>query len=468
MDNRTNETIGAVATPLGRGGVGIVRISGPAAGQVLAALLHLPEQELAARQPRQLYLNRVYGRDGSLLDQALTVLMPGPHSYTGEDVAELQCHGGPKVVEAVLQQALVCGCRLATPGEFTLRAFLNGRLDLAQAEAVADLIEAKTPKGVGMAAGQLQGVLSAHINRMEEQITLLLAEITVGVDFPDDADAPDGAALLPGLLAILAEVERLCAQAPLGRIYREGVKAVLAGPVNAGKSSLLNALLGEERAIVSASPGTTRDLIEEYLDLDGVPLLLCDTAGLRQSEALCEPERIGIGKSRDALAASQLLLLTTDITEADAGLSALTPLLAETAGRSRLLLLNKADAATQTQIDLGMQAYLPHFPKEDILPVSAKTGLGLPALIAALRRKALADCDGEQGSQLVNNARHQQALLQAAGFLRQAAASLEEGLPVDLITIDLENAAQALAQISGKSVGEEVLDSIFSRFCLGK
>ncbi|MEG2213745.1 MAG: tRNA uridine-5-carboxymethylaminomethyl(34) synthesis GTPase MnmE, partial [Clostridiales bacterium] len=397
-----------------------------------------------------------------------TVWMQAPASYTGEDVVELQCHGGPKVMGQILRAVLAAGARLATPGEFTLRAFLNGKLDLAQAEAVADLIEAKTSKAAGLAAGQLQGRLSSYINNLAAEITDLLAQIMVGVDFPDDEDAPSSQFILTVMRDLQQKIAALIAKAPAGTIYREGITVMLTGPVNVGKSSLLNALLGRERAIVSASPGTTRDMLEEYLDIDGLPVLLRDSAGIRGLSDLSEAEQIGINRSKAAAAESQLLLLVADLTNIDGNRQELNQLLTISAHRRRLLLLNKVDLAGQTQLVQAKNEYGHQFSADEILTVSAKQGIGIEQLLSAIRNKALLTVDSEEDSLLINNARHQQALLRAEEFLCQGIAGLDQEVPVDVISIDLENAAAALAEITGRAVGEDVLERIFSKFCVGK
>ena len=303
--NTDIDTIAAIATPIGKGGIGIIRISGTLAESILEQVFR-PKRENEKLTPRYMTLGDIidpnHGAKGynldarkqsakkedagndkqEVLDQALAVLMPGPHSYTGEDVAELQCHGGPKLMQEILALVLDQGARLATPGEFTLRAFLNGRLDLAQAEAVCDLIEAKTPQAAILAERQLAGVLSQQLAEIEEGLLHILALITVGVDFPDDVDAPEATEVSALLNEEQKKIEELISGSELGLSYREGIRTAILGAVNAGKSSLLNALLKRERAIVTNQPGTTRDLIEESLDIDGLPLCLSDTAGIRK------------------------------------------------------------------------------------------------------------------------------------------------------------------------------------------
>lgn len=457
------DTIAAIATPLGNGGIGVVRLSGPQAGDIFNQVFTGESAPLA--HPRRLILGQVRDGSGAVLDSCLGVWMPGPHSYTGEDVAELQCHGGVRLLRLVLQSLLDAGARLANPGEFTLRAFLNGRLDLSQAEAVLDLIQAKTPTTVQLATAQLQGALGKPLAQLEAALTQLRAALTVAVDFPEDADAPSPQQILDSLDQMGTELDRLLRNADQGQLYREGVRAVLVGAANAGKSSLLNALLATDRAIVTDQAGTTRDIINETLDLDGLPLVLTDTAGLRAPDGLDPAEQQGMLRSREAMAAAQILLLVVDSLDPSPDWP---DLLAETAGHHRLILLNKTDITPADQL-AALLARCRHLaPDGTLIPISAKTGAGLDQLRQAILEQCTGSVDQEQASPLVINARHHQELLAARACLLAARATLESGLPVDLTGVDLEEAAFHLGQVSGSQAGEALLDTIFSQFCLGK
>ena len=465
----TNEdTIAAIATPLGPGGIGIIRISGVLAPQILDTLF-MPYQDGESWQSHRLYAGRVVEpKSGAVLDEALAVLMRAPHSYTREQVAELHCHGGPAVLPAVLAACIAAGARLAERGEFTLRAFLNGALSLDEAEAVADLIGAKTAAAAQMAARQLQGALNLRLAPLEQELLAILAHLTVGVDFPEDADAPVAEDLLPRLAGLRQQIAALLAGAEAGRIYREGYQVVLAGATNVGKSSLLNRLLQTERAIVTAEAGTTRDLIEEAINVEGLPLLLTDTAGLRDMDGLTEAEAQGIKRSHAALAAAQLVLIVTDAT---LGLDETArALLAESADGQwpPLLVLNKADLLNEQELEARRAEYKEQCPESTMAVVSAKTGSGIAELLAQIKDLALAGFAETGREPLINNIRHQQALLRADTCLAEAAQTLTEGLPPDMATIDLENAYAALGEISGKTAGEEVLANIFAKFCVGK
>lgn len=457
------DLIAAIATPLGKGGVGIVRLSGSGAKALLQRIFRRTAAGLDF-PPRQLVLgNIVDPASGEALDEALAVFMPAPHSYTTEDVVELQCHGGPRLLSAVLALTLRQGARLASPGEFTLRAFLNGRIDLAQAEAVCDLIEAKTAKAASLAERQLRGALSRELLQIESGLRHILALITVGVDFPDDVDAPENSELLPLLKEEQAHIAKLLASANLGLSYREGIRTALLGAVNAGKSSLMNALLQRERAIVTAQPGTTRDLIEETLDIAGIPLCLADTAGLRAGEELDEAEQIGISRSLSTASEAQLLLLVLDASQPPNAASA--ALLNDTSLQTRIIILNKTDIADEANI-AAHKAQLPE--AENICCLSAKTGNGIEELKQLIAQLAGASLDSEAMSPLINNLRHEQALKQAQEHLLAAEAALSSSLPADLAGIDIENACLSLGEITGNSVSDEVLSEIFSKFCLGK
>jgi len=480
-----DDTIAAIATPAGAGGIGIIRLSGAEAPRILDVLFRR-YQASEPWQSHRLYWGQIWEpASGTVLDEALAVLMRAPHSYTREQIVELHCHGGPALLSQVLAACLANGARLAERGEFTLRAFLNGALSLDEAEAVADLVSAQTGPAAQMAARQLQGALHRRLAPLEQELLALLAELTVGVDFPDDADVPRPEALLPRVAALRQGIKELLAGAAAGRIYREGLAVVLAGASNVGKSSLLNRLLQTERAIVTAAPGTTRDIIEESLNLDGLPLLLTDTAGLRELAELDEAEALGMARSRAALKAAQLALIVIDgqrgldevarellaeLTTADAGQSC-----DDSANRLPikgrpcfLLLLNKADLLNERELVARLVELQELACDIDIAVVSAKTGAGITDLLAQIKSKALAAYEGAGREPLLNNLRHQQALLRAEEALAEAAVALTEDLPVDLVGIDLENAYQAIGEISGKTASEEVLSAIFANFCVGK
>lgn len=456
------DTIAAIATPLGNGGVGVLRLSGSQAGAILGRVFRGGSDPL--EQPRRLILGEFRDEKGQLLDECLGVWMPGPHSYTGEDVAELQCHGGLRLMQMGLDALLAAGARLARPGEFTLRAFLNGRMDLSQAEAVQDLIQARTPTGAQLATAQLRGALRQPLSQLEAGLIRLRAGLTVAADFPEDADAPPEDQVLSDLDALISSIDRLLESSAQGQLYREGIRVVLAGPANAGKSSLLNRLLAADRAIVTPLAGTTRDVISESIDLGGIPVLLTDTAGLRDLPEMDPAERMGVARSREAMAQAQLLLLTVD---SHAPGTELAALLGEWADKPALLLLNKSDLCSDGELERLSQSLRELAPGLPQIQLSAQTGAGLEELRKAMLRAVLGN-EAEQASPLVMNARHIQELRMARENLMAAEMSVQSGLPLDMAGVDLEEAAFHLGQISGSQAGESLLDAIFSQFCLGK
>jgi tRNA modification GTPase len=434
------DTIAALATPPGRGGIGIVRVSGPAVPRIAARLLgRLP-------QPRLASFGAFNDARGERVDEGIALYFPAPHSYTGEDVLELQGHGGPVVMHAVLGAALDAGARLAEPGEFTRRAFLDGKLDLAQAEAVADLIDAASREAARSALRSLAGEFSAAVGKLVGELTELRALTEAMLDFPeeevDSLHRDDAQARLARLQAALADV---LARSRQGSLLRAGIHVVLAGRPNVGKSSLLNRLAGEERAIVTAVPGTTRDALREPIQIEGVPIVIVDTAGLRESAD--EVERIGMARARSEIARADVVLevLEAGRMEAPAG-----PL---PAAASRLTVVNKIDLAAGAAP--GRHG--------DAIHVSAKTGAGLDALRQALLEAAGWSARGE--STFLARERHLRALETARTHIEAAAAQAAHW---EFFAEELRLAQEALGTITGRVSADDLLGEIFSRFCVGK
>ncbi|MEI7770514.1 MAG: tRNA uridine-5-carboxymethylaminomethyl(34) synthesis GTPase MnmE [Chloroflexales bacterium] len=453
-----NDTIAAIATPPGEGGVGMVRLSGPDALAIARAIFR-PARPGPLRPYRLRYGHVVDPTTGAAVDEALCGFMRAPRSFTCEDVVEISCHGGPLPVQTSLALALAAGARLARPGEFTLRAFLNGRIDLTQAEAGLDVVRAQTAAGLALAQAQLGGWLAREVRAARAGLMECLAYITAVVDFPEDEVAAQD--IGPQLRAGLAAAEGLLAGADQGMIYRQGARAALVGRPNVGKSSLLNALLRAERAIVTPIPGTTRDTLEETANLAGIPVVLIDTAGIRASD---DPvERLGVERARQALLGADLALLVLDATArvgpADMAIAELT------AEKPTIVVWNKADQGVFSAGPAAPQ----HLAALAMIATSATTGAGIDDLAQAIARALLGGAPLAAGeARLVSSPRHRDALQRAAAHLRAAAASWAEGRPADLLAGDLTVALNALGEITGESVGDDLLDLIFSRFCIGK
>lgn len=462
------DTIAAVATPPGAGGIGIIRISGSGALGVLERLFRPASRAFAGFRPWRLHRGRLENAGGEVLDDALVVFMPGPNSFTGEDVAELHCHGGPVLLATLLEEVLhpAGGVRLAERGEFTRRAFLNGRMDLAQAEAVAEMIAAPTREGARLAANRLHGVLGQRIDDLRQRLEALRASLCLAVDFPEEeveAFAPAG--FDAALDALDAALERLLAGFERTRCWREGVVAALAGPVNVGKSSLMNALLGRERAIVTPVPGTTRDFLEEPVCLAGLMVRLVDTAGLRPTPDAVEAEGIRLGRERVAEADVIFLLVDGAATdETDPAESDRLAALVEPWGAARTILIwNKADRARPREA-----CFFPRLEVAARVVVSARTGEGLETLAATARAVALAGSHEPEPGEAVPNLRQARQLERAREALRALKQDLHAGIPCDVCAVTLESAARALGDVVGLDTPDDVLNRIFASFCIGK
>jgi len=442
------DTIAAIATPLGEGGIGIVRLSGAEARSITEKLFS------GQLQPNHLTYGHIRDCDsGEVVDEVLVSYMPAPHSYTREDVVEINCHGGPMPLKRVLELLLCCGARLAHPGEFTLRAFLNGRLDLTQAEAVLHIIQARTAASLRLAVAGLEGNLSNRIKELRSQLMPLLAYLTACIDFPEDEVEEQD--IVGPLSETLKRIHELLASADAGIIYRQGVRTAIVGRPNVGKSSLLNRLLRHSRAIVSPIPGTTRDTLEEVVNIKGIPFVLVDTAGIRHSRDLLES--LSVERSRQALEQADLVLLVLDtsqpLTIAD------LEIISSLAQKRVLVAANKNDLPNQADLS-GLS-----WP---LVPISALSGDGLAQLEEMMASLILRGQVYTSDHLLVSTLRQKQALEKAAHYLESALEAIKTGLPEDFISIDLTSAVNTLGEITGETVGEELLESIFSQFCVGK
>ena len=450
-----SDTIAAISTPIGEGGLAVVRVSGKRALEIATqSFKPLGSNSVApAAAPTHTVHYGKIQRDGEIIDEVLLTVLRAPRTFTREDMVEISCHGGILPAKLVLDTLLRAGARLAEPGEFTKRAFLNGRIDLAQAEAVADLIQSRTELALAAANEQLAGKLSRRIEDLRNQMVQTLAHIEAHIDFPDEDIAPDTKEqLVQRLEQGVAFIDELLRTAPEGQILRRGIRAAIIGRPNAGKSSLLNHLLGHERAIVSPIPGTTRDTIEETANIRGIPVVFIDTAGLRESTDSIEAE--GIRRSRESLARAELVLHVIDATEE----IDLAELPAFARDKKRLLVLNKIDLTPTVSIDVSQL----------IQKISCRTGEGIESLKDAIRDAVWSGKVSGEMQQVMVNSRHQEALQRARTHTVHTIEALRSNHTLELAAMDLRIATNAIGEIVGKTTTEDLLDSIFSQFCIGK
>jgi tRNA modification GTPase len=485
-----NDTIAAIATPPGVGGIGIVRISGPEAFSIVQPLVRQPRGRTDIPPSHLLTYAQISDpTTEEIIDEVLVAFMAAPRTYTCEDVVEIQGHGGPLVLSRILRLVLTQGARLANPGEFTLRAFLNGRLDLAQAEAVMDLIGSQTDAGQRLAMQQLRGRVSAQVEEARHAILGVIARIEASIDFPEeDVPTPPPSELAPLIAIAQQQVDTLLAGSEQGQLYRQGLRTAIIGRPNVGKSSLLNALLRTERAIVTPIAGTTRDTVEEVANLRGIPLHLIDTAGITPTT---DPvEQMGVQRSRAAAETADLVLLVFDgsepLTDLDRRVSdelysmgfdhhGVPP--ADTSSQSAgmatleahkqrqvILIINKVDRSQCLELE-EVRHMWPHAP---CVSTSTLTGQGLSELEESIADLVLGGKTLHSSSILITSARHQEALRRATAHLRASQTTLKRGEPLDFISIDLRAAYDALGEITGETASDDLLDKIFSEFCIGK
>jgi tRNA modification GTPase len=448
----TEDTIVAIATPAGRGGLGIVRMSGPDAACVAQALSH----RAAPFEPRRATFVRLRSSASSIVgDEVLVTIFAAPHSYTGEDVAEISAHGSPVVLDSIVRRAMDAGARLAEPGEFTLRAFLNGKLDLIQAEAVADLVDSVTPLQARAAFDQLEGTLTRSIAAIEEELFDLMAKLEASLDFPEEGYhfvQPD--AVGTAIDRVMGRISDLMASSARGRLVREGAHVVIVGAPNVGKSSLFNALLNANRAIVTPVPGTTRDLLSERADIRGLSVALVDTAGIRDTLDAIEEE--GVKRARGAIEVADLLLVVLDRSRSLERHD--QEIIAETANQPRVIVLNKSDLpARAAHVDGAIE-------------VSVVSGEGLTALADRIG-DALGSSSERRDPPRVTNVRHADLLRRASAALtcaRDALNASSGSLPEEFLLADLQEASALLQEITGRRSSEDLLRHIFERFCIGK
>ncbi len=462
-----DDTIVAIATAPGRGGIGVVRLAGPEARRIARPMLRLKRElepgravfgELVEAQAATEEGGRtgVSAPDGQRIDEVVVTYFQKPHSYTTDDIVEISAHGSPIVLRHIVEMCIAGGARLAEPGEFTMRAFLNGRMDLTQAEAVRDLIESQTLYQAKVAARQLEGALSKRLGPIKERLVALIARLEAGIDFAeDDVSVMADEAILAEIDGVYGPLEKLGASFAYGKVVHEGLTLAIAGRPNVGKSSLFNRLVERERAIVTATPGTTRDLVSETVAIGGIPVRLVDTAGIRK--ATDEAESIGIRKSKEALAEADLVLVVLDASQAMTAED--HELLELAAKRAAIVVGNKCDLKS----GLGEAGGQP--PQ---LATSALTGEGIPELRAEILRHV----GGESGTQaeagFLTNVRHQKLVQDSLEALRAARAAVDNEVPHEMLLLDLYNALRALDEMTGATTTDDILNRIFSSFCIGK
>ena len=449
------DTIVAVSTPIGVGPVGIVRISGKDSIAVLKKIFKI-NKDINDIQSHTITYGHIC-HEGITIDEVLVSIMCAPKTYTKEDIVEINCHGGIKSIELVLQAVLKCGVRLAMPGEFTKRAFLNGRIDLTQAESVIDLINSKNNASHTLALNMLKGKLSMAINSMRDKILAVIAVIEASIDYPDDVEALDTEVLKVNTREIITEIERILDSAEKGDILKTGIDTAIIGRPNVGKSSLLNAILGEDRAIVTDIAGTTRDIIKDSVNIKGLPLNLIDTAGIRNTEDTIE--KIGVEKSKNSAKTADLVLVvldgSVDICNEDIEIL-------QSFERNKIIVVNKSDLGLVLDID-GLKKYT-----DNIVLISAKENSGLESLYEAIKNIYFHEDININEEFVMANMRHKESLQNTLTSLNNVLDSIEGGFAEDFIAIDLHDAYANLSHIVGESLTEDIIDKIFSEFCLGK
>jgi tRNA modification GTPase len=463
------DTIAAVSTPSGTGGIGIIRISGNKAFEIASKIFKGKKNFHNIKTHTINYGKIIDNFSNETIDEVLLSKMAGPNTFTKEDIVEINCHGGYSVLQRVLDLVIMNGARPAEPGEFTKRAFLNGRIDLAQAEAVMDIINSKTRQSLKVAINQLEGKLSKKIKGIRNKLIELIAHIEVTVDYPEhDLEEITGSQVYESIKCIKQDLEILIKGYEKGRIIREGISAVIVGKPNVGKSSLLNEFCGHNKAIVTEIPGTTRDMIEEYVNLFGIPVKFTDTAGIRETSDTVE--KIGIDRAKKAIEDADIIIAVFD---AITGIDKDDEKIINSIGNKKTIyVINKLDAVEKDKI-ISIKNKLINHPlikidDKSIESISLKTGEGLNKLESILHKMFIKGDIESSNEEMVTNIRHKNLLLDALKSLNEASDSYEAGMPLDFITIDIRNAAEYLGEITGESVSEDVANEIFNKFCIGK
>ncbi|MGO1369395.1 MAG: tRNA uridine-5-carboxymethylaminomethyl(34) synthesis GTPase MnmE [Senegalia sp. (in: firmicutes)] len=458
------DTIAAIATAPGEAGIGIVRLSGKNAVDIADKIFKAKNDiSLKLSESRKLHYGHIIDpNNDKIIDEVLVVYMKSPHTYTTEDVVEINCHGGIISVRRILEIVLENGARIADAGEFTKRAFMNGRIDLTQAEAVMDLISAKTDSSFDVSLNQLEGALSSEVRILSESVLKMLAQIEATIDFPDEDDVEEIAyeKMKNEGEFILEKINKLISTSYSGKILKEGLKTIILGKPNVGKSSLMNAILRENRAIVTEVPGTTRDIIEEYVNINGIPLIIVDTAGIRETEDIVE--KIGVDRAKELIDKGDLAIVVFDasekLTREDENIIELIKY------KKSIILLNKTDLEVKTDIDT-LRKYLPN---KTILNTSILKGSGLSQIEETIKDMFFKGDIKINDSIIINNVRHKDLLLKSKKNIEEALESIKINMPIDCIEVDVKECYDNLGEINGDTVGEDIIDRIFSDFCIGK
>ena len=452
------DTIAAISTPRGEGGIGIIRISGDKSFEILDRIFNTknPNRDLGFYKFNYGFIHD----NGKIVDEVMAVRMKAPKTYTCEDVVEINCHGGHLISEKVLELVLKNGAKHAEQGEFTKRAFMNGRIDLSQAEAVMDIIQGKTEKSISLSLEQLRGDLRDKIGSFKKALLDVTAHVNVVLDYPEEGiDDPLPSNLRENLENVYAEADRLISSYDKGKKIKEGIKTVIAGKPNVGKSTLLNSLLKEERAIVTHIPGTTRDVIEEIINIKGIPLVLTDTAGIRKTEDIVE--NIGVEKSKKFIENADLVLLVLDASRELESEDREVIQEIQNNNKKTIVLLNKIDLERKIELD--------EFGLENILEISAKDNIGIEDMEERIYSYIVEEKVEDSSEKLIiTNIRHKTALEKTKDAIRNIFETIDAGMPMDLISVDLKDALDSLSEITGEISSEDILDHVFGNFCVGK
>jgi len=458
-----SDTIAAISTPPGEGGIGIVRISGKDSFKIIDKFFLGKTKKCWDNVPSHtMHLGVIVDEDGKIIDEVLLSIMKGPRTFTGEDVVEINCHGGYMVIRKILEITIRAGARLAERGEFSKRAFLNGKIDLSQAEAIIDVIRAKSDTGLQVAVKQLRGSLKEKIQTLRNELLRLLAAIEAAIDFPEeDLEEVTQEEIKLVVNSVLNDVGELIKSSDRGRYLREGIKTAIIGRTNVGKSSLLNALLGENRAIVTEIPGTTRDTIEEFINVRGFPLKIVDTAGIRETQDLVE--KIGVAKTKELIETADLVLFVVDVVSGFT--SEDEAILEKIKGTKAIVLINKIDIGAGKISRELVEKTLGDIP---YMYVSAKEEIGLEELEQMIEKMVSAGEVYSSGEEIITNMRQKESLMNTNRHLKEVLEGWDQGMSLDFLSIDLKAAWEALGEVTGENAGEELIDRIFSDFCIGK